>query len=92
MTSSKTIVVFRRWKTPNGQGEILALFPEIDAGGGLCSSYEHVGQHGAASYSACIVLTVPALPTQYKALRHELERLGYKLVVHRRRPAKRRPL
>ena len=82
-----TVVVFRVWKEKNALGEVLALFPTIDAGHGMCMSYEHVGQHGAAFYDACLVMTRPAKRSEYAALASELRRIGYKLDIRVRRPA-----
>ena len=49
------IVIFRRWKDePNS---VIALFPRIDSGRGLCSSYEHIGQHGGADYDLVMTKT-----------------------------------
>jgi hypothetical protein len=73
-----TPVIFRKWKDT---GDILALFP-YDLGTDspyTCSSYEHVGQHGAADPRGCIQQTKPAKPEEYAALKAELESLGYKL-------------
>lgn len=77
--TEKTVVVFRKWKS--GNREIIALFPGIDAGGGFCSSYEHIGQHGGAEYSGVIAATVPARPDEYADLKAELESIGYNLDV-----------
>jgi hypothetical protein len=71
-----TSVVFRQF-----HGGVIALFPdeEFDLAGNI-SSYEHVGQHGAASPS--LVDELPAAtPEQYAALKEELESIGYDLVV-----------
>jgi hypothetical protein len=64
-----TVVVFRKYR----DGEIIALFPEVDEGRGECSSYMHVGQHGRADYTGVIKSTVPAKPEEFAALRRELE-------------------
>lgn len=74
-----TIVIFRKWKDT---GDILALFPRIpsDNAGNLCSSYEHVGQHGGADYYGCICATRPAKPSEYADLKQELTQRGYNLV------------
>ena len=52
-----TVVVFRRWRDT---GDVIALFPEIDEGSGMCASYMHVGQHSAADYGGVIGATHPA--------------------------------
>lgn len=77
----KTIVVFRKWPKSEGGG-IIALFP-YDLGTNesyTCSSYEHVGQHGAADVGI-IYRTKPATPEEYAALKHELESGPYNYVL-----------
>lgn len=80
----QTLVVFRRFRPKEG-GELIALFPEIDEGNGLCSSYMHVWQHGSAAYHGLVCgiygLTVPAHPGEIGELKKELEDLGYNLKV-----------
>lgn len=76
----ETLVVFRRYPA----GDILALFPTIDAGRGLCTCYQRIGQHGDCDYSHCIKTTAPASPAEYAELRRELEGLGYNLRVIQR--------
>ena len=76
-------VVFRKWRS---NGDVLALFPDVQADRfGHVNSYEHVGQHGAAEYANCVRLTTPAKPREYAALKAELEGIGYKLRVAKRR-------
>jgi len=84
---SKTIVIFRKWKGEHD--DILALFPEIDAGECQCQSYLHIGQHGGADYQYCIRSTVPATPEEYKDLKEELEKIGYNLIIRKRYTRKR---
>lgn len=79
--TESTVVVFRKWRDG---GDVLALFPGVPAGRRLCSSYQHVGQHGGADYSSCISRTRPAKPGEYAELKRELEAIGYSLVVKRR--------
>jgi hypothetical protein len=80
-------VVFRVWQGENQNGSVIALFPYVDEGNGLCSSYMHVGQHSAASYAHCISRSRPATPEEYGPLKRELESepYGYKLRVRGRR-------
>ena len=78
-----TPVVFRVWRD---SGSVLALFPTIDEGWGLCRSYEHVGQHSGADYAGCIARTRPAKPAEYAALKRELTQRGYNLRVYARKP------
>lgn len=83
--SEITRVVFRKWKDT---GDILALFPDLpnDPEGMCCMSYEHVGQHGGATYSHCIEKTVPVTEEEYASLKEELESdpYNYNLKVFRR--------
>jgi hypothetical protein len=81
MDKEKTIVIYRTWKNKNKS--VIALFPEIptDSNGIYCSSYEHIGQHGAAEYSGVIEQTTPSKPKEYKALHKELKTIGYNLII-----------
>ena len=82
----KTKVVFRVWLNKyDAKGEVIALFPEIEQGRGLCSSYMHVGQHSDASYYHMITRTRPAKPSEYASLKRELENIGYNLDVRKKR-------
>jgi len=80
----KTKTIFRKFKDT---GEIIALFPEIphDVNGITCSSYMHVGQHGASSLGLHDV-SKPAKPEEYAPLQRELESIGYDLQVIKRLP------
>lgn len=81
MANETVNVVFRKYKG----GDIIALFPnETLFEPGACSSYMHVGQHGAADYSHVISNTVAAAVTEYTPLKAELEGLGYTLNIRRR--------
>jgi len=87
-----TIVVFRRWrKSQVASQSVIALFPAIEHIWPLCSSYEHVGQHGGADYIGVIAITEPCYPfpgapweEEVKALHAELTRIGYNLSVRQR--------
>ena len=83
--SQETIVIFRKDET----GDCFALFPELpsDNQGFYCTAYQSVGQHCAADYQGCIAASDPAAPYEYAALYEELERRGYRLVVHQRATA-----
>lgn len=86
-----TKVIFRVWN--NGFqtahfianiSNVIALFPEEASTVGhpeFCQSYEHVGQHGAASPLLTHGHTRPATQEEYEPLKRELESLGYKLKV-----------
>ena len=81
-----THVMFRKWRN----GDVIAMFPYEPGTNDpwTCMSYEHVGQHGSAS-SDLSPYTSPAKATEYSALKHELESIGYKLVVLNRMPNQR---
>lgn len=68
-----TKVVFRKFK----EGDIIALFPEIEEGFGRTMSYQHLGQHGSAYYWRVINITTSATPEEYKPLYDELVSIGY---------------
>ena len=85
-----TKVIFRKWRRKDGGG-IIALFPEVpaDTTGHLCSSYEHIGQHGGADYNLVVFKkTRPAKPAEYAELKKELESLGYCLEVRQKATAR----
>lgn len=70
-----TDVIFRKWRN----GNIIALFPR-DLGTNsphTCGSYEHIGQHGAATPDTVMCMTSPANPEEYAALKAELEAAPY---------------
>ena len=64
-------VIFRKWK---GNGAIIAFFPDQPDGPYL-TSYEHIGQHGLASYPH--PQTEPATQEEYAPLLAELRSIGY---------------
>jgi len=72
-------VIFRRYKN---EEDIIALFPDEEADPhGNCMSYMHVGQHGAADLKVVDGDTDPASEPEYRALKLELERIGYILTI-----------
>lgn len=81
--AEETTVVFRAYKD---SGEVIALFPNIDEGRGMCSSYLRVGQHGAADYAGTIAITRPATEHEYEDLAAELGFLGYRLRILKKKP------
>ena len=80
-------VMFRVFTGRNG-GDVIALFPELpaDVPKRLITSYQHVGQHGAADYTIVHGATRPATPAEYAPLQRELEGkpYGYTLAIRRR--------
>jgi hypothetical protein len=79
-------VVFRTFKQG---GDVIALFPTLDAdANGHVTSYQHVGQHGAADYAYCMRATRPATGEESAALARELEGPPYRYNLQ---PMKRRP-
>lgn len=85
MDTQQTRVVFRRYKAKNYAHEILALFPDESSRPGICMSYQHTGQHSEADYAGCIRDTVPATPKEYAPLKRELEQIGYRVKIAKRR-------
>ncbi len=89
-------VIFRKfldWDEDELGDGIIALFPDLPGDGraGMCQSYMHVGQHGAASLRLIggePRTTRPATPGEYAALQRELEAppYEYKLAVILRTP------
>lgn len=82
-----TIVVFRRWRAPNHG--VIALFPEVpsDPIGRYCASYEHIGQHGGASYDYVVRAsraTAAESDTECASLAAELTSRGYVLDIRKR--------
>ncbi len=78
-------VVFRMWRE-SGQDELIALFPyEIADYLGNCCSYMRVGQHASADYNHVMQHSRPATELEYLELHLELENIGYKLKVIKRR-------
>lgn len=76
-------VIFRKWRSNQG---VIALFPDIAADNrGSILSYEHIGQHGGASVCLTSAYTLPAQPHEYAPLMRELQSIGYKLRVVKRR-------
>lgn len=64
-------VTFRKWRT---SGDVIAFFPD-QKDGQFIMAYEHVGQHGNATYPHSG--TVPASPAEYAPLLAELKFIGY---------------
>ena len=74
--TEKTVVIFRKFRK---DGDVIALFPRINANNNrdCCMSYQHIGQHGAASYGLTDAYTIPATENDYRDLKKELESIGY---------------
>ncbi len=78
-------VMFRRWKDEDKS--VIAVFPYILADyRGNVLSYQHVGQHGAASLLVMRQKTKPAVMKESDtfALYKELQRIGYRMRVIKR--------
>lgn len=70
-----TPVIFKRFK----DGDIIALFPAMAGDSNpykTCGSYQHIGQHSAASVDLARELK-HATPEEYAPLLAELRRIGY---------------
>lgn len=91
-SKGKDRVILRRWTKADSIGlpeyeDIIALFVDTyDSRTGMVSAYEHVGQHGDASYSAVVQKTKPvsASAQDAKDLLKELRKIGYKPEVIQR--------
>lgn len=81
MSADTVKVIFRKFH----DGSVIALFPSIPADNCAehCQSYQHIGQHGAASVDLSYC-TVPARPAEYAALAAELRSIGYVLTIRTR--------
>ena len=77
-----TPVIFRCWPG----GDVVALFPSLAGNytGSECVSYEHIGQHSAASLPHVMKRTRAARLAEYVELKKELECIGYVLGVRGR--------
>lgn len=84
MGKKVTKVIFRVFtgEMATEGNNLIALFPdEVADMQGNITSYQHVGQHGAASIKHCLKNSRAALPHEYKALASELRQIGYKLDI-----------
>ena len=77
--ADKTKVIFRKYK----DGDIIALFPDLQASSHFCESYMHAGQHGGADYQSVIADTSLATWDEYEDLQEELESIGYNLLIRK---------
>lgn len=82
--AEETITIFRTYKDT---GDVIALFPAQDEGRGMVGSYMHCGQHGAADYVGTVASTRPATEAEYEDLAAELEGLGYRLHILKKKPS-----
>ncbi len=73
----KVKTVFRK----HSDGEIIALFPEEKWNDEFITCYAHIGQHGGSDYAWVVSTTKQATKAEYKALKSELENIGYELEV-----------
>jgi len=81
--SEETIVIFR---VLNEDESVIALFPEQYQPGGMVGSYQKIGQHGAADYQWVVATSRPALDYEYEDLAAELEEVGYRLRILKKKP------
>lgn len=80
MKKLPTKVVFKKFKRG---GDVIALFTQEPGTNdpSTCRIYQHVGQHGDMDMRHKSMLTT-CPPKEYAALKAELERIGYTLVVY----------
>lgn len=81
-----TLVKFRKWKDNKFEGDITAVFPQLNYnknlyGNFIKTGYAHIGQHTAVSTDWVKTETEPATPEEYSALKAELESIGYTLKI-----------
>lgn len=83
----KTRVLFVYPQYPDGDRELLALFPDIPWTGKRfdITCYAHNGQHGSACLS--FLKRAKATKEQYAPLARELESIGYNLDIINERKA-----
>lgn len=62
------------------EGDVIALFPDMPEGAGMINSYQHIGQHGAASVELLHELPEAGI-NEFMPLLKELIGIGYKLEV-----------
>lgn len=85
---AETIAIFRAFRDT---GEIIALFPDLNHDNGSACyghimAYSHIGQHSEVEYNAVILATRPAQEEEYLDIAQELEGLGYRLRILKRKP------
>lgn len=68
------------------KGDVVAVFPTLAERRGVVTCYAHIGQHGTCD-RAWYVTTRAAKPDEYRALKSELEAIGYELRVIQRWPS-----
>ena len=81
MDKHKTQVIFRKFTDCD---DVIALFPNIPYHhytSEMIMSYQHIGQHGAASLRIMKGVTTPASLDESKPLFDELTQIGYNLEV-----------
>ena len=71
----KVKVIFRKVKSGDFKGDIIAFFPELPATFGNMVCYQHIGQHGEACIDYYYHNTVKATSEEYKELYRELQRI-----------------
>lgn len=81
-----TLVKFRKDITPNFEGEITAVFPQLKHnkelyGNVQVTCYTHIGQHSACHIEWIKENTIPANEGEYLPLKQELESIGYNLKI-----------
>ncbi len=76
-----TRVIYRRYKA----GDVIALLMDVPANPGHIGCYQHIGQHGEGVYWMIVAETRLATPQEYATLHKELTRIGYRLIIRKRR-------
>lgn len=73
--SERIAVIFRAVKRCEHKGDVIAIFPDLDANAGRFTCYAHIGQHGECSRQWFVSETRPASPDEYRDLLRELRRI-----------------
>lgn len=81
-----TLVKFVKDKDGDFKGEITAVFPQLKYNKGLYGNrmligYSHIGQHTGVNKAWVNAGTIPANESEYRALKCELESIGYNLKI-----------
>lgn len=78
----ETRVVFKMTKEKNP--ECIAFLLDVPANPGFIMSYAHIGQHSEAIFEFAEQDCRLATEEEYKALKEELESIGYRLYIRER--------
>lgn len=78
-STTTTKVIYRLAKYPDGEKEIIALFPYLRHKGNLSTCFTLRESHSSCDYDYMIKISRPALNSEYSPLQKTLEGIGYNL-------------